>query len=107
PISGPRTPCVSAVLNGDAVETTGDALNGETQGHVLIKASRRENIKVEVAVVIIEGIGETYIQIWSEWRYVYVAGRPIQVGPRLISDHLGTGVIGRDRREHHSATRVL
>src|SRR5207245_7582190 len=68
---------------------------------------RRENSKVEVAVVIIEGVGETYIQIWSEWRYVYVAGRPIQVGPRLISDHLGTGVIGRDRREHHSATRVL
>src|SRR5947207_2723335 len=38
PKSGPRPPSVGAVLNGDAVETTGDALNGETQGHVLIKA---------------------------------------------------------------------
>src|SRR5437870_3510495 len=51
--SGPRTPSVNAVLNRHVSETTGLALDREAQGHVLIEALRRENIKVEMAVVII------------------------------------------------------
>src|SRR3982750_1986076 len=82
--SGPRISSVDAVLNRHAVETTGDALNGETQGHILIETLRREDIKVEMAIVIITEVGETYVQIWSKWGNVYVTGRPIQAGPGVI-----------------------
>ena len=60
-----------------------------------------------MAVVIIRGVGETYIQIWSEWRDVDVAGRPIQGSPGVIGQHLGGGIIARDRRKHQSTAGIL
>jgi len=105
--SGPRTPSVNAVLNRHVSETTGLALDREAQGHVLIEALRRENIKVEMAVVIIAGVGECHIHIWTAVSGdVYVTGRPVQVSPGVIGDHLVAVIIGRDRCKHDSAAGI-
>jgi hypothetical protein len=63
--SGPRATSVDAVLNRYVSETAGAGLDREAQCHVLIEACRRENIEVEMAVVIIGDVDEFHIQIWS------------------------------------------
>jgi len=104
--SGPRTPSVNAVLNRHVSETTGLALDREAQGHVLIEALR-ENIKVEMAVVIIAGVGECHIHIWTAvLGDVYVTGRPIQGSAGVIGDHLLAVIIGRDCCKYDSAAGI-
>ena len=107
PESGPRIAPIGTVLNRHAVETTGDALDGEAQCHVLIEPLRRGNIKVEVAVVIVGGIGERHIQVWTAvFGRVYVTRRPIQARAGVIGHVLTAVVIGSDRRKHHSAAGI-
>ena len=59
-----------------------------------------------MAVVIIAGVAEAYIQIWSERRDVYITGRPIQGSTGVIGKRLAAGIIGRHRRKHHSAAGI-
>jgi len=57
-----------------------------------------------MAVIIIEGVGEFHVDTGDD---IIVTGRNIQECPGAIGQHLAGGIIGCDRRKHHSAAGIV